>query len=300
MFFRNGRQYILIIAARLDIAEKRVMKIKEEKELLAVAHNARQLIVDSLVCAGCGHPGGAFSSVDILVALYFSVMNIDPAKPLWDKRDRFILSKGHSSVALYSVLCLRGFLKRAVLKTFRQDNSMLCGHPDMNKVSGVEISTGSLGHGLSIGVGLAVSFKLDKKINRVFVLMGDGETQEGSVWEAAMSAQHYKLDNLIAVIDRNKLQIDGFTEEIMSLEPYKEKWESFGWHVIEIDGHSMSDIVNVLSGVPFRKNKPSLLIANTIKGKGVSFMENSCQWHGKPLREDYAVKARQELERVSC
>lgn len=274
------------------------MKIKKEKELLAVAHNARQLIVDSLICAGCGHPGGAFSSVDILIALYFSVMNIDPKKPLWDKRDRFILSKGHSSVALYSVLCLRGFMKREVLKTFRQDNSMLCGHPDMRKVSGVEISTGSLGHGLSVGVGLAVSFKMDKKMNRVFVLMGDGETQEGSVWEAAMSAQHYKLDNLVAVIDRNKLQIDGFTEKVMSLEPYKEKWESFGWQVKEIDGHSMSDIVDVLSSVPFKKNKPSLLIANTLKGKGISFMENSCQWHGKSLKDDYAAKARQELECV--
>ena len=260
-----------------------------------LARKARQLIVDSLICSGCGHPGGAFSCVDMLIALYFSVMDIDPKRTLWDKRDRFILSKGHSSVALYSVLSLRGFLKREILKTFRQDNSVLSGHPDMHKVPGVEMSTGSLGHGLSIGVGLAEAFKMDQKKNRVFVLMGDGETQEGSVGEAAMATSQYKLDNLVAIIDRNMIQIDGRTEEIMSLEPYKSKWESFGWEVVEIDGHDFVQLLRTFSSVPFKSGKPSLIIARTTKGKGISFMENNHEWHGKALKDEHARIARNEV-----
>lgn len=271
------------------------MKVNKIKQLQDLALKARQLIVDSLILAGCGHPGGAFSCIDLMVALYFSVMNIDPKRPLWDKRDRFILSKGHSSVALYSVLCLRGFLKRDVLKTFRQNNSILCGHPDMHKVLGVEMSTGSLGQGLSVGVGLAVASKMDKKKNRIFVLMGDGETQEGSVWEAAMFAHHYKLDNLVGIIDRNMIQIDGYTEDVMSLEPYKSKWESFGWTVKEIDGHNFAQIIRALKGTPFKTQKPSLIIAKTIKGKGISFMENNHEWHGKALKDEHARIARSEI-----
>ena len=252
-------------------------------------------MVETLICAGCGHPGGAFSSIETMVALYFGVMKIDPRDPKWDKRDRFILSKGHSSIGLYTVLHLRGFLSKDALLTFRQDNSMLCGHPDMHKVPGVEMSTGSLGHGLSVGIGLAYAAKLDKKKHKVFVLMGDGETQEGSVWEAAMAASHYKLDNLIAIVDRNMIQIDGFTEDIMALEPYKAKWEAFGWQVRQINGHDISKIVHALQQAPFRKGKPSLIIAKTTKGKGISFMENNPEWHGKALKGEHADIAHREV-----
>lgn len=271
-------------------------KTQKIRQLQTLSQKARQIMVDSLICAGCGHPGGAFSSIDIITTLYFAVMKIDPKRPLWQERDRFILSKGHSSVALYAVLCLRGFLKREELKTFRQDNSLLSGHPDMHKVPGVEMSTGSLGHGLSVGIGLAMAAKIDKKNYRVFVLMGDGETQEGSIWEAAMFAHHYKLDNLVGIVDRNMIQIDGFTEETMSLEPYKAKWEAFGWIVREIDGHDFSQIVQTLNKAPFKANKPSLVIAKTIKGKGISFMENNPQWHGKALKDEYGDIARREVE----
>lgn len=271
---------------------------KSIRNLREIAKKARQIMADSLIRAGCGHPGGAFSSVDIITALYFSIMNITPRNPGWEKRDRFILSKGHSSVALYSVLCLKGFIERKALLAFRQDNSILSGHPDMHKVSGIEASTGSLGHGLSIGIGMALAAKFDKKKYRVFVLMGDGETQEGSVWEAAMFARQYKLDNLVAIVDRNMLQIDGFTEKIIGLEPYKDKWKAFGWEVRIVEGHDMPEIVSALSKIPFKKNRPSLLIAKTIKGKGISFMENSCEWHGKALKDEHAQAARRELECV--
>ena len=267
------------------------------KKLQSFAGKARFLMVETLIRAGCGHPGGAFSCIDILTALYFAILKIKPRDPYWQGRDRFILSKGHSSVALYTVLHLRGFINRATLLTFRQDNSKLCGHPDMHKVPGVEMSTGSLGHGLSVGVGLALAAKIDKRKHRIFVLMGDGETQEGSIWEAAMSASQYKLDNLIGIVDRNKIQIDGFTEDIMALEPYRRKWESFGWQVKEIDGHNMQEIISVFKNSPFKKNKPSLVIAKTIKGKGISFMENNYQWHGKSLKDDYAAIARREVRK---
>jgi len=272
---------------------------RKNKYLTKIANQARHLMVDTLICAGCGHPGGAFSSIDIMTALYFEILRIDPDNPRWSDRDRFILSKGHSSVGLYTILHLRGFFDRETLLTFRQDNSSLCGHPDMHKVSGVEMSTGSLGHGLSVGTGLAIAGKMDNKDYRVFVLMGDGETQEGSVWEAAMSASHYKLDNLVGIVDRNMLQIDGFTEEIMSLEPYKLKWEAFGWSVREIDGHDMSEIGSALREAPFNKGKPSLIIARTTKGKGISFMENSPEWHGKALKDDHAVIAKAETEKLT-
>jgi transketolase len=266
-------------------------RIKELKKLSA---QSRRLMVETLICAGCGHPGGAFSCIDMMVALFFEVLKINPNNPKWSERDRFILSKGHSSVALYTVMHLRGFFSRELLLSFRQDKSELCGHPDMHKVTGVEMSTGSLGHGLSVGVGLSLAAKMDKKRYKTFVLMGDGETQEGSVWEAAMSAAHYKLDNLVGIVDRNKMQIDGYTEDIMSLEPYKEKWKAFGWNVKEINGHNMSEIILTLKKVPFRKNKPSLIISNTVKGKGISFMENKYEWHGKALKGEHADIARQE------
>lgn len=269
--------------------------INDTKELERLSAEARRAMVDSLVCAGCGHPGGAFSSVDVMTVLFFNILKIDPSNPKWDKRDRFILSKGHSSVALYSVMHLRGFFDRETLLTFRQDGSILGGHPDMHKVPGVEMSTGSLGHGLSVGTGLALAARLDKKGYRTFVLLGDGETQEGSIWEAAMSASHYKLDNLTAIVDRNMIQIDGFTEDVMSLEPYSEKWKAFGWAVREIDGHNIPEIMETLKTVPFEKGKPSLVIANTVKGKGVSFMENKPEWHGKALKDEHADMARNEV-----
>lgn len=264
------------------------------KELRRLSAEARQTMVEALIAAGCGHPGGAFSCIDVLIALYFEILKIDPKNPKWRERDYFILSKGHSSVALYTALALRGFFDKEILKTFRQDNSILSGHPDMHKVPGVEMSTGSLGHGLSVGVGLALAAKLDKKKHKIYVMMGDGETQEGSIWEAAMSAAHYKLDNLIGIVDRNKIQIDGFTEEIMTLEPYKEKWSAFGWEVKEINGHDMEDIVTTLKNVPFKPSKPSLIISNTIKGKGLSFMENNVEWHGKAVKDEYVESARAE------
>jgi len=272
------------------------MAITKDKigELKSVACHARKLMVEMLICAGCGHPGGAFSSIDIMTALYFDVMKIDPQNPRWDGRDRFILSKGHSSLGLYAILHLRGFMDKETLLTFRQDNSLLCGHPDMHKVAGVEMSTGSLGHGLSVGVGLAVAAKLDRKVHRVFVLMGDGETQEGSIWEAAMFASHHKLDNLVGIVDRNMIQIDGFTEDILALEPYRAKWEAFGWHVIEIDGHDFEQIRSALKKMPV-SNKPTLVLANTVKGKGISFMENNPAWHGGGLKGDLAEIATREV-----
>ena len=271
------------------------METVDIKELEKTASEARRLIVEMLICAGCGHPGGALSSIDVMTALYFNVMKIDPQNAKWSDRDRFILSKGHSSIALYAMLHLRGFIDRETLMTFRQDNSSLCGHPDMHKVSGVEMSTGSLGHGLSVGIGLATSARMDNKDFRVFVMMGDGETQEGSVWEAAMYAGHHKLDNLTGIIDRNRVQIDGFTEDILSLEPYKEKWESFGWEVREVDGHNMEEIISCIRKAPFKKRKPSMIIANTIKGKGISFMENNPAWHGGGLKGENADVALKEV-----
>lgn len=274
------------------------METMDTKELERISREARRLMVKTLICAGCGHPGGAFSSIDVMTALYFNVMKIDPQNPKWSDRDRFILSKGHSSIALYTILHLKGFIDRETLMTFRQDDSSLCGHPDMHKVPGVEMSTGSLGHGLSIGIGLATSAKMDNKDFQVFVMMGDGETQEGSVWEAAMYAGHHKLDNLTGIVDRNRIQIDGFTEDILSLDPYKEKWEAFGWEVREIDGHNMQEIVSCLRSIPLENGKPSMVIANTIKGKGISFMENNPAWHGGGLKGENADIAIKEIGAV--
>lgn len=263
-------------------------------ELALLAARARRCMVDSLIQAGCGHPGGAFSCVDVLTALFFHTLRIDPARPDLPERDRFILSKGHSSVALYAVMALRGFFPLEWLSTFRRDDSPLGGHPDMHKVPGVEMSTGSLGHGLAVGVGLAAAAALDRAGWRTFVLLGDGETQEGAVWEAALAAAHFRLDNLTAVVDRNRLQIDGPTETVMALEPYADKWRSFGWEVRCVDGHDMAAVVSALDAVPFAPGRPSLLIADTIKGKGVSFMENNVEWHGKALAGEWADKARRE------
>ena len=264
-------------------------------ELKTVACKARKLIVEMLISAGCGHPGGALSSIELMTALYFDVMKIDPDNPTWEERDRFILSKGHSSIGLYSILHLNGFMDKETLLTFRQDSSTLCGHPDMHKVAGIEMSTGSLGHGLSVGAGMAWAAKFDQKAHRTFVLMGDGETQEGSIWEAAMFASHHKLDNLVGIVDRNMIQIDGCTEDILALEPYGSKWEAFGWHVIEIDGHDFTQILACLREVSRVAGKPTLVLANTVKGKGISFMENNPAWHGGGLKGELAEIALNEV-----
>jgi transketolase len=249
------------------------------KELEKKALEIRQLMVCTLLATQLGHPGGSFSCVDILTALYFKIMNINNKLPGWQERDRFILSKGHASLAYYSILAVRGYFEQDIMKTFRSNDSILSGHPDMNKVPGVDMSTGSLGQGLSVGAGMALSAKLDKRPSRTFVLIGDGESQEGQVWEAALSAAQYKLDNLVAIVDRNMLQLDGRTEEILKMEPLSAKWESFGWNVTECDGHSMEQLVRNLSACK-TNNKPTVLIARTVKGKGIALMEDKCEWHG--------------------
>lgn len=243
--------------------------------------------------AKSGHIGGSLSETDILVALYFGIMKIRPEEPLWPERDRFVLSKGHSVEAYYAVLAARGFFPESELRTYGQFGSRLLGHPN-KKVPGVEINTGALGHGLPVAVGMAISGKLDGKNFRVFALMGDGELAEGSVWEGAMAAANYGLDHLIAVIDRNRLQISGPTEQVMRLENLADKWRSFGWDVEEADGNDMETLIRVLSG--FQANgKPHLLIADTVKGKGVSFMENRPEWHHGVLNEEQYRQAIREL-----
>ncbi len=246
-----------------------------------------------------GHPGGSLSAIDVLTALYFEIMNIDSKKPDCDSRDRFIMSKGHCSLGLLSVLHLKGFISKEDLASFRLNGSNFGAHLDADKMPGVEMSTGSLGHGLSGGVGRALAAKIDQKDYRTYVLMGDGENQEGSIWEAAMSASNYKLDNLIGIVDRNNIQQCGFTEDIMSIDSLKDKWQSFGWSVQEIDGHNMSDIVNSLKQAPFDTNKPSLIISKSIKGKGISFMENDHKWHGGGAIKEFAEQAMAEVKEFS-
>lgn len=264
--------------------------------LQTISTKIRIGILDSVFHAQSGHPGGSLSCADILTALYFHIMRLDPSNPTWEDRDRFILSKGHCSPALYSALALRGFFPFEELKNFRQLNSFLQGHPDMKRVPGVDMSTGSLGQGLSVGIGMALAGKLNKKDYRVYVLLGDGEIQEGQIWEAAMAAVHYKLDNLIAFLDYNKLQIDGLISKVMSPEPIDEKFKAFGWYVINIDGHDFNQIISAVENAKAIKDKPSLIICNTIKGKGVSFMEGDPSWHGKAPNEEQYKKAIAELE----
>ena len=257
---------------------------------------ARYIIIKTLINSELGHPGGSLSSIDVLTALYFDIMNINKNNFDNNNRDRFILSKGHSSLALYTILFLKGLLSEEELQTFRKNGSNLWGHIDL-KTPGIEMSTGSLGHGLSVGVGRALGAKMDKKNHKIFIMMGDGETQEGSVWEAAMSAAHYELDNLVGIVDRNKIQQCGFTEDILGLGNYKEKWEAFGWDVREIDGHNMDEICKSFRSISYTDKKPSLILSNTIKGKGVSFMENDNNWHGGGAILEYADQALAEVQK---
>jgi transketolase len=261
--------------------------------LTLIAKSMRKNILTMIHAGKSGHPGGSLSAVEILTYLYFKEMNIDKADD--EKRDRFILSKGHAAPALYAVLMEKGFIDKELIPTLRQINSKLQGHPDMRKLPGVEASTGSLGQGLSISNGMALAFKLDKKENKVFTLIGDGESQEGMIWEAAMLAGHYRLDNLTAVMDHNGLQIDGFNEDVMNIEPIADKWRAFGWHVIEADGHDFSSLEKAFEERKTVKGKPAIIIAQTTKGKGCSFMEGKASWHGKAPSDDEFCTAMSEI-----
>jgi len=269
---------------------------KGPDELRRIAAQIRIDIIKMLVQAGSGHSGGSLSVAEVLTTLYFHEMNIDPQNPNWEGRDYFVLSKGHVCPAWYAVLARAGYFPVEELLTLRQLGTRLQGHPCKSKgLPGVEVSTGSLGQGLSIGVGIALGLKLDGKPNRVYVVNGDGELDEGSIWEAIMAAGHYKLDNLCAIVDNNNLQIDGFLPDVMNLYPLKDKYEAFHWHVVECDGHDPADIIRAFGEARQTKGKPTVIIAHTVKGKGVSFMENLAGWHGKPPNPEQAIQALREL-----
>lgn len=255
------------------------------KKLNVTAVKIRKHVIEMLYRAKSGHPGGSLSAVDAIVALYFHHMKHNPKKPEDPNRDRFILSKGHAAPTLYAVLAECGYFDVKELKGLREVNCMLQGHPVCLYVPGVEASTGSLGHGLSFANGVALAGKADDKKYNVYVMLGDGETDEGQIWEAAAVASHYKFDNLTALLDRNFLQIDGNTEDVLRLESVRDRWSSFGWHVIEIDGHDIGQIIDALIKADEHKNQPSMIILNTVKGKGVSFMENNVDFHGVPPNE---------------
>ena len=264
-------------------------------QLKATATEIRKHIITSTHAAGSGHPGGSLSAADILTVLFFHKMKIDPKNPKMEDRDRFVLSKGHAAPVLYGALAERGFFNKDELLKLRHTDAMLQGHPEMKGVPGVEMSTGSLGQGFSASIGMALASKLDNKNNRIYVMLGDGEIQEGIVWEAAMAAGHYKLDNLTAFLDYNGLQIDGPNDEVMRVNPLPEKWKSFGWNVLEIDGHSFEEIIDALEKAENVKGQPTMVIAKTIKGKGVSFMENEVGWHGNAPKKEEAEMALREL-----
>ncbi len=271
------------------------MTAAEKKALQITACKVRMGIVESVFQAKSGHPGGSLSAADVMTYLYFKVMRVDPQNPSWAERDRFVLSKGHVSPCLYSVLAQKGFFPVEELKTFRKVESRLQGHPSMRYTPGVDMSSGSLGQGISTAVGMALGAKLDGKGVRVYTMLGDGEIGEGQVWEAAMYASAKKLDNLVAVIDNNNLQIDGTLEEVNSPYPIPEKFAAFGWNVIEIDAHDFDQIEDAFAKAAACTGKPTAIIAKSVKGKGVSFMENQCSWHGSaPNAEQYAA-AMQEL-----
>ncbi|MCL6448703.1 MAG: transketolase [Armatimonadetes bacterium] len=270
----------------------------EAEKIAWLEDKARQIrahIIKMTAAAGSGHPGGSLSAADIVTALYFHLLRIDPQNPAWPDRDRFILSKGHAAPLLYAALAERGFFPVEELLTLRKLGSRLQGHPDMKSLPGVEVSTGSLGQGLSAGNGMALAAKLDGRDYRVFVLLGDGEIQEGMVWEAAMAAAHYRLDNVTAFLDYNGLQIDGPITEVMSPEPVADKWRAFGWDVQEIDGHDIGQIIKAVEVARQVKGKPQMIVAKTCKGKGVSFMENQVDWHGTAPKPEQAEKALAEL-----
>jgi transketolase len=266
-----------------------------KKDLKKIAKDIRIKIIKMVATAGCGHPGGSLSATELLTVLYLKKMIYKAKEPNWDQRDRFVLSKGHCSPLLYAILATAGFFDEKLLLSFRKIGSLLQGHPSKGTLPGIEMSTGSLGQGLSIANGMALGLRLNKSSSRVYVLLGDGELQEGMVWEAAMSANHYELDNLTAIIDLNKQQIDGLTKDIMTIEPIVDKWKAFGWHVQMIDGHNLKAIDNAFDKAKKVKGKPSVIIANTIKGKGISFMEHSLKFHGSAPTPEQTKVALKEL-----
>jgi len=273
------------------------MNQRRVKELKKIANKIRKLIIQMVSRAGSGHPGGSLSSVEIITCLFFEVMRHNPKDPHWPDRDRFHLSKGHTCPALYAALALCGYFPEKELWTLRKLGSILQGHPD-RRTPGVDVASGSLGQGLSVAVGMALAARLDKKDYRVYCLMGDGEIQEGNIWEAAMSAAHFKLDNLCGIVDYNRFQIDGRVEEVMNLEPLVNKWEAFGWHVISCDGHNIEELLEAFDEAKSVKQKPTVIIAHTVKGKGVSFMEHVVDFHGRAPNEKETKIALEELEKI--
>ncbi len=277
------------------MAEDQQEKIKTLK---AKAVEVRKHILTMLTRSGSGHTGGSLSAVDMLISLYYHKMNHRPKDPGWEGRDRFVLSKGHAAPALYAVLATRDYFPLEDLADLRKIDCRLRGHPFSLSTPGVEISTGSLGQGLSIANGMAMASRLNHKKNRIYVMIGDGETQEGQIWEAAMTAAHYRLDNLCALLDNNGLQIDGPVADVMGIEPIGEKWRAFGWHVIEIDGHDFQEIISALDEAETVREKPTLIWAHTVKGKGVSFMENQVKYHGIAPTPEELDRALKEIQQV--
>jgi len=275
------------------------MEQSKELKLKRLANNVRFGIIEGVYNAACGHPGGSLSIADIITYLYFEEMNVDPKDPKAEGRDRFVLSKGHTAPALYAALAERGYFDKEELKTLRKTDSRLQGHPDMKGTPGVDMSSGSLGLGISAACGMALSAKVYGNDYRVYTIVGDGESEEGQVWEAAMFAAHYKLDNLVAVIDWNGLQIDGPVAEVMNPTPHDEKFRAFGWHVISIDAHDFNEIEAAFAEARTVKGKPTAIIARSVKGKGVSYMENACEWHGQAPKEEQYKIAVSDLEKIA-
>jgi len=273
--------------------------INKIKELESIAAQIRFYIVDMVYKAQSGHCGGSLSAADIVTALYFEIMNIDPSHPLWPERDRFVLSKGHACPVQYAALALRGYFPLEELDTLRKLHSRLQGHPVAGKLPGIEVTSGSLGVGFCEAVGLALEARLEKASWRVWALLGDGELNEGAVWEAAQAASKYSLDNLTAIVDRNRLQNDGFCDDVMPMNPIVDKFRAFGWETMEINGHSMSEVIEALQKAKMVKGKPCCIVAHTVKGKGVSFMENERDWHGKPPNDEEYARAVLELKGVT-
>ena len=274
------------------------MEQSKKLQLQRTANNVRLGIIEAVYNAACGHPGGSLSIADVLTYLYFVEMKVDPKNPKDEGRDRFVLSKGHTAPALYSTLAERGFFPKEELKTLRKTHSRLQGHPDMKGVPGVDMSTGSLGLGISTACGMALAAKVKGDEYRVYTAIGDGESEEGQVWEAAMFAAHYKLDNLVAIVDFNGLQIDGPITEVMNPTPHDEKLRAFGWHVINVDAHDFDSIEAAFNEARTVKGKPTALIARSVKGKGVSYMENSCEWHGQAPKTDLYNVAVADLKKI--
>lgn len=270
-------------------------KTSNPTELADIAKQTRRYIIEMITSAKSGHPGGSLSAVEILVTLFFDVLRHDPGNPKWADRDRFILSKGHACPVLYAVMAECGYTPVDELKNLRKLGSIYQGHPDVRFIPALEASTGSLGEGLSLGIGMALAARLNQSPSRTYVVLGDGEIQEGQIWEAAMFAPDHGIDNLVVIVDYNKIQLDGFVKDILPLEPIDDKWRSFGWNVLDIDGHSIPALQDAFANAAATKGKPTVIIAQTIKGKGVSFMENNPKFHGTAPTDDEAKRALQEL-----